>query len=452
MGKQKRWNSVGKAVVAIAVLAIVPAYAASADRFTSPSYTIDASVGNTFGGATSSTSYKMVGSGGETVIGNGQGGSYKLTQGYVAQLEKSLQLTVQPSGLAGYYPMDEGIGTSANDETTNGNRGTALNGPAWVAGKVGQGLSFNGTTQAVNIPTAASIDIETVSVSTWINTSQAPAADVSIVEKQNGSGAYPYALRLTSTGKASFGASDGTNNPVVISTATINDGVWHHVVGTRTKTGDVKIYVDGSLQATVADSTTTATTNTSPVGLAYRADGTQYLNGSMDEVKVFNRALSVNEIKAEYNAGVAGNQAGLAFASDLIAGTPQTMAARAVVQTDAPGYNLALSQNNDLTKGADTIGAVDNGGTITTPAAWTDGTTKGLGFTLTAATPSLDAKWGSGGNYAVLPGSATTFHSRSGYTAGGKDTVDIRYKIDTPVTQPMGTYTNTVTYTGTMVP
>lgn len=453
MGRQTWWKKIGKMAAGLAVLAIVPAYAATAQqRFTSPNYTIDASVGNTFGGSTSSANYQMVSSGGETIVGNGSGGSYKLTSGYVAQLEKSLQLTVQPSGLAAYYPLDEGTGSGVNDETANNNRGDAVNGPTWTTGKVGQSLTFNGSNQAVSVSSGSSMNIETVTVEGWFKTSQAPAADISLIEKWGGTGVYPYAIRLTSTGKAAFVASDGTNTPVAASTTSINNGAWNHVIGTRTKNGDMKIYINGVLEATVTDTTTVATTNTTAVTLANRSDGVQYFNGSLDELKIFNRALTATEIKAEYNAGNAGIPAGLSFPAVLTSGTPQTVDARAVVQTDAPGYNLALSQNQNLTNGSYTIPAVNNSGTIATPAAWTTGSTKGLGFSLTTASPGLDTKWGSGANYAALPGSATTFFSRSGYTAGGKDTLDIRYKLDVTAGQAAGSYTNTVTYTGTMVP
>ncbi|PLS81519.1 hypothetical protein CYG49_01845, partial [Candidatus Saccharibacteria bacterium] len=97
--------------VALVAGAFVVVPSVSADRFNSTSYTIDASVSNSFGGATSSTSYRMESSGGEAVIGNGSAGSYKLGQGYVAQLEKSLELQVQPSSIAAYYHFDEKVGT-----------------------------------------------------------------------------------------------------------------------------------------------------------------------------------------------------------------------------------------------------------------------------------------------------------------------------------------------------
>lgn len=87
-----------------------------ATRYTSPNYTIDASVGNSFGGSTDSGSYQLVASGGESIVGDGSGGSYILDQGYVAQLANSLQLVVTPSVLN--FPSDIIPGSSQTVEAT----------------------------------------------------------------------------------------------------------------------------------------------------------------------------------------------------------------------------------------------------------------------------------------------------------------------------------------------
>lgn len=87
-----------------------------ANRFTSPSYTIDASsTGNSLVGSNSSTNYKLVSTAGEPVIGNASSGSYKLGQGYTAQLEQSIQLLLSPTtiNLGSFTP-----GTSTNATVT----------------------------------------------------------------------------------------------------------------------------------------------------------------------------------------------------------------------------------------------------------------------------------------------------------------------------------------------
>jgi hypothetical protein len=157
-------------------------------------------------------------------------------------------------------------------------------------------------------------------------------------------------------------------------------------------------------------------------------------------------------VKAEYDAGLAGNTAGLAFASTIIPGISQTSNLDAVVRTDARnGYNLAISQNQDLKNGVNTIPAVS--GSIASPLSWTEGSTKGLGFTLygTNAT-ALPGKWSSGNAYAAFPASASTFYTRTGYTGGAKEYLNMRIRLDVGTTQATGEYQNIITTTGTMIP
>ena len=138
----------------------------------------------------------------------------------------------------------------------------------------------------------------------------------------------------------------------------------------------------------------------------------------------------------------------LTYAS-LVPNVPQTASYGAQVQTDAAGYSLAIAQNANLTSGANTIGKVS--GTIASPSAWVDGTTTGLGFTLTAAPGGVPAKWNSGAAYAQLPNASTVFFAKTGKTTG-TDTVTVQLKLGVNYTTPPGTYTNTVTTTGTVTP
>ena len=179
--------------------------------------------------------------------------------------------------------------------------------------------------------------------------------------------------------------------------------------------------------------------------------GTNPFSGSIDEAKVFSRALSADEVDAEYDAGAAGNTAGLSFASQITPGISQTSNFDAAMLTDSQnGYNLSVSQNQNLTKGGDTIAAVS--GSIASPVSWVEGTTKGLGFTLfgTNAT-AIDGKWSSGSSYAAFPGSATSYYVRTGKQSA-KDVVNMRLRLDVPTTQVNGVYTNVITTTGTITP
>lgn len=124
----------------------------------------------------------------------------------------------------------------------------------------------------------------------------------------------------------------------------------------------------------------------------------------------------------------------------------------ATVATDAPGYSLSINQNNNLTSGANTIPALATG-TIATPVSWTEGTTKGLGITLTGG-PSIPVKWGTSGSYkyAAVPNTLTSLYIRSGYTGGVNDTVTMQPRVDISPAQAAGSYSNIITLTATLIP
>jgi hypothetical protein len=133
----------------------------------------------------------------------------------------------------------------------------------------------------------------------------------------------------------------------------------------------------------------------------------------------------------------------------VYAGTSSTQNNTITVATDYSSYALSIHQDKNLTKGSDTIPAVS--GTIASPVSWSEGTTKGLGFTLASASAAgtLLAKWNSGASFAAIPTAPTdtVFYNRDSISAYTTDTVGFRYRLDVAGTQPSGIYTNTVTIT-----
>lgn len=420
-------------------------YEVSADTFSSTNYVINASVMNSTGGLGTSTSYKLVSSAGESVIGDGASGSYKMSAGYVAQLQQaapqSMTLAVQPSGLVGYYPLDENAGTVAGDDSSYAANGTLVGSPTWATGQVGTGLTFNGSSQAVSIGNNTQTQLTTGTVSAWMK-STASTGTRGIVHKLNS-----YYLQLDAGKLALY---DWTGAATCSATATSTDGNWHHVAMTLQSgvTNGSILYVDGAAVQTCTW-TPVSQTGSLVVGAAYSGSYSEYFDGSIDEVKLFNRALSADEIAAEHSAGAASIPAGVAI-SNIIPGSPASVNADAIVETvNVPNYTLTISQDHDLQNGGNTIAAIS--GSIASPAAWADGTTKGFGFTLVSA-PGLDSKWGSGANYAATPGSATTYYARTGAANSVKDVVAMRLKADTTLSTPAGEYTNQLTITGTITP
>lgn len=135
----------------------------------------------------------------------------------------------------------------------------------------------------------------------------------------------------------------------------------------------------------------------------------------------------------------------------LTPGTPVEAITTMDVTTDAAnGYSLAANYSGQMSSGVYDID--DFSGTIASPAAWSGNCPTnsqcGFGFTVSAGT-NVEAKWGSGANYAGFPGAATEIHQKTGYTGGASDTTSVRYRADVLNTQASGAYQTTVTYTVT---
>lgn len=414
---------------------------AFADVFTSPSYNIDASVSGSFGGQTSSTNYKMVSSGGESIIGNGAGGSYKMGQGYVAQLDKSLQVSVLPKGALASFPFDENTAIRVYDSTPYGNDANATGTPTWVTGKLGNALSFNGSSQNVSFGNPSHYQITSGTVEAWVKSSVTTGRQAIVNKESN-------FYMLLDANKLAMVNDWSTTATCSEPTIGIADGQWHHVAMTFQSgvAGGSRLFKDGNLVQTC---TMTTLAQTAPFQVARSGSG-EWLNGSLDEIRLFNRVLTPAEVKAEYDAQNAGIPTGLSL-NTLTPGASQVAEFDTIVLTDAPGYDLSIHQDHDLQFGVHTISPV--AGSIGTPVTWSEGSTKGLGFTLygTNAT-AIPSKWSSGSAYAAMPGAATSYYARTGYTGGGKDVLNMRFRSDVATTQPPGLYTNTVTITGTMTP
>jgi len=126
-------------------------------------------------------------------------------------------------------------------------------------------------------------------------------------------------------------------------------------------------------------------------------------------------------------------------------GTPVTGESTITVTTDSwGGYDLKVSEDNNMKHTDATTTIPDYSCDIATPCLWTG---VGLGFTIKSGT-GVDAKWGTNPNYkyAFFPETATLFHAKTGFSSAG-DVTTIGYKVDTAASQKAGQYSNIITYT-----
>ena len=181
-------------------------------------------------------------------------------------------------------------------------------------GKFGRSLQFDGVDDHVVIADDNAIDFgpnQDFTVSVWLKADLAQAntsnSDNDIVEKWSGNGGYPYVIRYINSGPSAgsivAARYDGSNSPGI--TASLdgsggNDGQWHHVA--FVKRGNVLVlYIDGMWRKSTTDTTVNSTTNNSPLYLGRRGDGNNHFKGNLDQLAIFNRALSDEEINDLYH-------------------------------------------------------------------------------------------------------------------------------------------------------
>lgn len=219
------------------------------------------------------------------------------------------------TGLVGWWKFDEGSGTNAADSGSGGNAGTLTNSPTWVSGKIGNSaISFDGVNDYVDIgnPSALQI-IGQISLSAWVNVdvfgdgSNGCAGFCSaIIEKGFSGGKEAYVLRIQYptarlTHELAVLSYDGTDNGTYWAKTGWNTGVWHHVVGVYNGTNWI-LYFDGENVAQTSDGTGAISSGVAvTIGAAIiNGSPVRYFDGSIDDVRIYNRALSSTDVAELY--------------------------------------------------------------------------------------------------------------------------------------------------------
>ena len=210
-----------------------------------------------------------------------------------------------PAGLVAAYNFDEGTGsTTLTDRSGTGNTGTLINGPTWITtGKYGGALQFDGTNDRINIPDANSLDLTSgMTIEAWVYPT-AGTAQKTILEKQvSGSVSYGMVHNPSRVPEGGVATSAGVqvvsgNSPLALST-------WTHVAITYDST-TVRLYVNGIQVATRATSGPIVPT-TGPLSIGGNTiRPAEWFTGRIDDVRVYNRALSAAEITTDQNTPVA---------------------------------------------------------------------------------------------------------------------------------------------------
>ena len=218
-------------------------------------------------------------------------------------------------GLAGYWKLDDGSGTSATDASTNGNTGTLTNGPTWTTGQIGGAANFDGSDDVITIPDSSLYTTSAETISFWTKVTNI-ASDWRGLVSKTGSGDRSWSISSSPTGGIIFftaaDSSDSGSNYALSENGSLTAGQWAHVVAVFNGSGTgnanrVSIYINGSAKALTFTGTIPATLLDNSTTLNFGSGYATPLPGSLDEVRIYNRALSSDEIAKLYKSTAPDN-------------------------------------------------------------------------------------------------------------------------------------------------
>jgi hypothetical protein len=250
----------------------------------------------------------------------------------------SAEVSATPTERRAHYALEG----DAQDGSGNGFHGTATS-VTYVPGYVGaQAAQFDGSGSSVTIPPSVTDDF---TVTMWVKTTDTAGtagaqwwAGKGLVDGEIGGGGADWGTSIVN-GKFVLGVGATSGDTTVASSVNINDGTWHHLAATRNNTsGAMQVYVDGVLRGSGTGPTGSRTWPT-VLRIGGLQPGYNYLNGVLDEVRLYDRILTTNEISTLINTSPL-----FAAISDRTVNVGQTVAFTAsVTDADQPPQTLTYT-------------------------------------------------------------------------------------------------------------
>src|SRR5271165_2872552 len=273
----------------------------------------------------------------------------------------------------GYWKFDDASRTQAVDSSGSGHTATLVNGISPVAGKIGDAVSANpAKSQYVKIPAIDLSGTKAVTVALWVNRAYSMAGGHALFEATTnyahsnaGFGFFPD----DDTCAGIQAALRGNVGYVANCYSQPSSGVWHHlaVVFDKGQTGgdEVKLYVDGVLQA--ANRSLYASTNTNnfgnnPLYLFSRAGTSEFSSGIVDDLRIYDSALTAAQIQQIYNSAGVGSMAVTPGDTSIAPGAQHQFAVAGAYPTRMTGSGGGARQNTpgSLTVSGQAYDVVDN--------------------------------------------------------------------------------------------
>ncbi len=226
----------------------------------------------------------------------------KLTIVYVSLMVISLMFVglsnakIDPKSVVGIWLLDEGSGKTVKDSSQNGHEGEVLGNTKWAKGKISDALEFQGSSDSyVSVPHDKSLSLVTWTATAWVKMQPGGWQGILVKSKKPGAADRNYGI-WTWTGSGELWAQSHFPAAATAQGKTvITDGQWYHVAGTYDEKA-VRAYVNGQLEKEVA-AAGKPVTNDEPLTIGAASAGDFFTKGVIDDVGLFNIALTEVDIK-----------------------------------------------------------------------------------------------------------------------------------------------------------
>jgi len=199
------------------------------------------------------------------------------------------------------YGFNEGGGVVVSDVSGYGNNGT-VSGATWTtSGKYGNALTFNGTSARVTINNAASLQLTSeMTLEAWVYPTTVNSLWRDVIYKGNDN--YYLSGTSSNSSRPAAGAILGGVYGEVYGTTALTANTWAHLAATYDG-ATMRLYVNG-VQVASRVQTGAIATSTNPLQIGGDSLYGQYFAGRIDEVRIYNRALSVAEIQSDMSSAL----------------------------------------------------------------------------------------------------------------------------------------------------
>jgi Concanavalin A-like lectin/glucanases superfamily len=196
------------------------------------------------------------------------------------------------------YSFNEGSGATVFDGSGNGNHGTISGATRNTSGQYGAALDFDGTNDLVTVPDSSSLDLTSgMTVEAWVRPLTTSGWRTAVLKERPGDTVYALYSSNNDNGRPSGRLRVNGSNVFVNGTSRLTTSVWTHLA-TTFDGSNLRLYVNGALVATRAASGAILT-STNPLRIGGSSALGRWFRGRIDEVRVYNRALSASEIQSD---------------------------------------------------------------------------------------------------------------------------------------------------------